>query len=786
MDEERRGTPWTRRLRFDTPRRRAGHLALAVLLAISGLGLAIVHAAAPTTHTSTLATSGSFFALAESGDTLYAASENGGSVLLERSMDRGVDWSATPVPYSIVAGGSPWIHATVAVDGERVVLAASSGGTPIYLGPPPGGFAAALEPFGPCGTNSTVLLASSADGGHSWSTSTLVAANLSISSLDAGIVGGGAAVAWLGDTTACSGATTQVQAVTSGDGGADWSLVQSLSVAGTLVPGGENPELAPGRSGLTLGFGLNSLKDGSSELALFSYDASSGRGFVPATVLPAPSSWTLQGSADGLAYLLTPTYLVPLTTPPYTALPFNQLQSDGPSIGALPRVVSLTPLEGGVVEVAATTPDALGVDCWQFDTGSAVATPTCHVRLEPALSPAPAALPIVALIDGGGWWTAIGASGPPSCGLPCPIATPYGGAVPPYANGSNSPAPIAAPAAVGTSICLTGCSSAQGLLSYSYSPSDAGVQSTLLALAVGLMLLGLGWIAAVVGIPRLARRSRTARADPPVPTEAAGTLGTIRLRYRLGLVVWAIAWSPLAVIALLGPPGGDPSAVVPVALVAGVIGALAAIPWHWSARRRLAYLLGSPDPPMFSVLPPPEEGEGEPSARRADRPWLDSWAVAAVLGLVLLLGLPIGGSGGIASGGSASPEGAIYGSIVLALLAAFVVLRALYHARFSRNLREVGVDPGSPDPSEAPVRRRIAWGAALLPLNPWVGLVAAYALGMMLPVAAGIGVWIALPLTYLGIALLLGGFGPTFGPAGLPRSAGPTGDIDGARIVGSG
>ncbi|HEV2429063.1 MAG TPA: hypothetical protein VGV64_04345, partial [Thermoplasmata archaeon] len=455
MDEERRGTPWARRLRFDTPRRRAGHLALAVLLAISGLGLAIVHAATPTTHTSTLATSGSFFALAESGDTLYAASENGGSVLLERSMDRGVDWSATPVPYSIVAGGSPWTHAAVAVDGERVVLTASSGGTPVYLGPPPSGYATAVGPFGPCGANSTVLLASSIDGGHSWTTSTLVAANLSITSLDAGIVGGGAAVAWLGDSTSCSASTTQVEAVTSADGGAGWSLVQSLSIAGTVVPSGENLELAPGQSGLTLGFGLLSPGEGASKLALFSFDAASGRGFVMATVLPAPSSWTLQGSADGLAYLLTPTYLVPLTTPPYTALPFNQLQSDGPTIGALPRVVSLVPLEGGVVEVAATTPDALGVDCWQFDTGSAIATPTCHVRLNAALSPAPAALPIVALIDGGGWWAAIGASGPLSCGLPCPVT--YGGAssggpIPPYANGSNPAVPIAGPAAVGTSI----------------------------------------------------------------------------------------------------------------------------------------------------------------------------------------------------------------------------------------------------------------------------------------------------------------------------------------------
>ncbi|HEY6237888.1 MAG TPA: hypothetical protein VIZ68_01720, partial [Thermoplasmata archaeon] len=101
---------------------------MAVALVLGGLTLAIMNDSTPGYHVTSLALSGSFFALAASGDTLYAASDNGGSVLLEESTDRGIDWTASPVPYSAVAGGAPWDYAAVAVDGTHVILTAATGG----------------------------------------------------------------------------------------------------------------------------------------------------------------------------------------------------------------------------------------------------------------------------------------------------------------------------------------------------------------------------------------------------------------------------------------------------------------------------------------------------------------------------------------------------------------------------------------------------------------------------------------------------------------------------------
>ena len=124
MDELHQGpedgrdpTPRTR----NSARSRGYALAFAVAasLLLGGLSLAIVREATPTYRTSSLATSGSFFALADSGNTLYAASDNGGSILLEKSMDQGTDWSSTAVPYPAVAGGAPWDYAAVAADGSH-------------------------------------------------------------------------------------------------------------------------------------------------------------------------------------------------------------------------------------------------------------------------------------------------------------------------------------------------------------------------------------------------------------------------------------------------------------------------------------------------------------------------------------------------------------------------------------------------------------------------------------------------------------------------------------------
>ena len=76
------------------------------------------------------------------------------------------------------------------------------------------------------------------------------------------------------------------------------------------------------------------------ELSLWQFSGSAGSGFSQISQLPAPASWTLQGSPNTPAYLLTPTYLIPITSGHLTAIPFNQLQVDGPGTGSLPHVVS--------------------------------------------------------------------------------------------------------------------------------------------------------------------------------------------------------------------------------------------------------------------------------------------------------------------------------------------------------------------------------------------------------------------------------------------------------------
>ncbi|HZY70806.1 MAG TPA: sialidase family protein [Thermoplasmata archaeon] len=509
MGEQNGKEPLVRRLRLDSPRRRIAQALVAATVALAGTALAVVDGMGAPAHVTRLAESGSFYALAASDSTLYAASDNGGSILLERSSNQGVDWAASPVPYSAVAVGVPWTHAAVAADGDRIVMAASSGGTltaPLYRPGVPYPAALAFPVNGTCSTNSTVFVGTSSDGGLSWSSQTLESPDLAVTSLQVSLVGSSAAVAWVGTTYQCGSATTTTEAITSLDGGATWGAPQSLGVPNAAVPPGEALEMAPDSQGIVVAFGVLASNSSQSDLALWRL-VRGGASFSALGVLPAPTSWTLQGSPSTPSYLLTPTYLIPLTNAPYTALPFDQLQSDAPSIGALPSVVSLVPERSGVVEIAATTANNLGVDCWQFDTVRLAINEACHVSLVTPLVSAGEVLPIVSLIDGGGWWVAIGASGtgcPPGC-------VPSGGGpiMNPPAAPTNGPA-------VGTSVCLAGCSSAQGLDAYSFDGTAARVQGGLAIGGVVLLVAGGAWLIVVAA----ARAKRGARAPRPRPQGA--------------------------------------------------------------------------------------------------------------------------------------------------------------------------------------------------------------------------------------------------------------------------
>ncbi|HTT34883.1 MAG TPA: hypothetical protein VMH78_03310, partial [Thermoplasmata archaeon] len=726
-------------------------LAIAASLVLAGLVVAIAAGAEPAYHVSTLATSGSFFALAESGDILYTASDNGGSVLLEKSLDRGADWSASPVPYSAVAGGAPWALAAVAADGTHLVLAAATAGSylgpatwypPVYNGPPPAGASSAFAPANQtlCGTPSSILVASSPDGGRSWTTTTWET-NLTVASLQAAFEGNRTAVAWLGEPVSCNG-TAEVGAVTSDDAGVRWSPPQFIANHTGGSAYGTGVEMAPSTAGIVVAFPYSPANATTSELAIFSFAPTAAAGFAPVTTLPAPGSWTLQGDPGTPAYLLTPTYLVPLVSPPYTAIPFNELQRDA-GLGSLPRVVSLVPTSGGIVEVAATTSDNLGVDCWQIDPASFAVTQSCHVPLGSFLLPADAMLPIVALIDGGGWWIAIGASGNPTgCVGACPGGyAPSGG----YAASASS--------AVGTSVCLTGCSAVAGLAAYSYAPGATVPRNAAFVVAGALAVTGLalGWF--VRRRTRASRRTKTSRTAAPSTPRAR-----LARSYRTSLLVWAIAWLPLA--ALSFDPAGATlyPAFAGVIVLGAVTGSLLAGAFLFSGRRAVAQAEGFDPARLETAVPAPEPGPGYERVRFASLSAYASWAT----GLVVLISLTVAINAGPPSSGSAlSAAGNAPALAVLVATTAFVGLRALYHA----SLAGCAVAPdGSETASErwrsgAAVRTWV--GATLLPLNPFVGLALGYALDGALGGSPYVLAWAFLATTLTGIAVLAGCFGPT-------------------------
>ncbi|MDE1882189.1 MAG: hypothetical protein KGI89_16765 [Euryarchaeota archaeon] len=96
------------RLRLDTPKGRLWHRAVGTSLVLLGLTAGLAANGIPLYHVALLSQAGSFFALTATGNTLYVASSNGGSVLLERSHDRGLTWADSRVPYPVIAGGAPW------------------------------------------------------------------------------------------------------------------------------------------------------------------------------------------------------------------------------------------------------------------------------------------------------------------------------------------------------------------------------------------------------------------------------------------------------------------------------------------------------------------------------------------------------------------------------------------------------------------------------------------------------------------------------------------------------
>ncbi|HTT25480.1 MAG TPA: hypothetical protein VMH90_00765, partial [Thermoplasmata archaeon] len=561
----------------------------------------------------------------------------------------------------------------------------------------------------------------------------------------------------------CDNSSGEVGALTSMDGGGSWSAIQSLSPIGATVPRGEQIEMAPQRQGLVVAFGTIPDDQSTAQLRLWDLSAGDEYGFTPGAVIPAPSSWTLQGSATSGAFLLTPTYLIPLGTPPYTALPFRQLQVDGGGIGLLPSVVSLVPIDTSTVEIAATNADNRGVDCWQVDVVHFAVVQTCHIRLVASLTSSASDLPIVALIDDGNGWVAIGASGAgtPGCDPQCSTA-PVAGTASSSASAAGTP--------VGTSVCFGGCSSAEGLAAYTYAPGSSHWQALVDEAAAGVVALSGVWLLAnLVAYRRSYPRPFPATSDATVvPGEEEvrrRRAATLSHRYRVGLGIWALAWAPLLLLAFFPAYGGDPAILTGAAVIGATLGALTSSFYIGEVRRRLQVSSGATIERLL----------GGDDARAEEVPFqmtrqlalfaYGSWtAVLVFLSLFFVTVTGGFGSEGFGSTGdpAAGPATVSAGDVlVLASLLVAVGLRALYHYQLAvaTSLTQARAPPNPGTRDWAGVRSSL--GAALLVWNPLVGLIVGTVLSGMLPDGPQVLAEAAVPVTLLGIALLAGAFGPT-------------------------
>lgn len=700
-----------------------------------------------------LASSGSFFALTEAGTTLFAASSNGGSILLEKSTDRGLSWSPSLVPLYAVSGGAPWDLAVVAADGSDLVLTAASGlsypggGTGYYPGGPTG-----------CNQNSTLLLASSHDGGLTWSSRAVYLSGEVITSLQAGIEGTQAAVAWIHQPVGACGATQgEVSAVSSTDAAASWTVWQNLTLGSASLVSDESLQMAPEGSGIVIAFLEQPSGASTASLGLWLDAQGSGSGFSTSPMLlPAPSSWTLQGDPDTPALLVTPTYLIPIqgtSLGSLTAIPFFQLQQDGGGTGQLPSLLSVVPLSSTRFEIAATLPQGDGVDCWQLGLVTDQVTQTCHVPLGSLLVPSSEQFPIVALLDGGGYWIAVGAAGTPTCYDVCPV-----GAQASTAGGG---------AAVGTSVCVEGCAAQQGLAAYAFNEGSTLSSSLVSAFSGLIVVAGLGWMVAA----RRARR-RLASSDPPTAPEAsnAPTSGTEPYRvlgtYRRGMLIWALAWIPLAIVLLVPNSSGDFGIAPWLAVLGGILGGIIVLPFHAQVRRTLQRVYGVHPERLFQEDPQTDVLTQDHVRWAAFFAYL-SWIAGFLLVVLLLFSLSgaMDRTSASAYGGPGSSAQLGAGAfLLLASVLSVVLFRAIYHwqlseavlrvrAQMTTGSAETPVDPG------LVVRTRV--GTGLLVWNPFVGLLMGWAIQPVLPAAPNVLTLAFVPVTLLGILLLYGMFGKT-------------------------
>jgi hypothetical protein len=714
------------------PRKVRGVLPVTVgfLLVMAGL-VSALSGGAQVYQITSVTPQGEFAGLARGGNDIYLAEEVNNSFGVLKSSDHGLSWFLLPLLTPKVVSGVSWGYAALAADDNDVI------------------FVSATTNSCSLGYNTTVLIEASQNGGSSWNP-TYMELNIQIGSLGAAMSNGLAAVVWtahaIAPYTCLESSQDLAQVIVSPDAGTTWSSVQDITPSSGSVLASADIALASSNAGIIAAVEQHEASSSLYQLALYRYANSSSPGFVP---LPqaeqlAPINWALLGSSSTTAFLLTPTSLTPVGATEGGSIPFPQLQKyDVQEFDQLPMVTALGPVGTNSVDVAVTMPAQGGIDCWRINLDSEVVSHSCDVNFQGSLYPVGTSQTVVGLVDGGNWWAALfGTSYSPG----------YGGGV----------------AATTTA---TGAYSSSAQTGHAYTYDGTSILSTILTV-LGAVLIALGLVILLViqRSARLRRKGSSGREGSPDPNDPEYRLRVLTQKakrdYRIALYCWLAAWSPLVVLAFL-PSASDMSALLWPALVGGAaLGTVLVFPFDVRMRRNLPswqrpglldtfFRKGG----MWTSFVATRDSGSEERVNRmgATNSLLRiSWALGFLAGVVMLATISLWAT----NTDSQAVTPSVLACVLACLLCAFVLVRVLYHIRLTSTTVLKDEENGGTSVLTGSNLRGIL-GAALLPWNPLVGALLGLMFQPVLSASPFLLAWAFLVINMIGIALLLGAFGPT-------------------------
>jgi uncharacterized membrane protein len=674
---------------------------------------------------------GEFAGLARGGNDIYLAEEVNNSFGLLKSTDHGLSWFLLPLLTPKVVSGVSWGYAALAADDSDVL------------------FVSATTNSCSIGLNTTILIEASQDGGSTW-THSVLELSIQIGSLGAAVSNGLAAIVWSAhaiDPYSCLESSQDLaQVIVSPDTGTTWSSVQDMTPINGSVLASADIALASSDAGIIAAVEQHESSSSLYQLVIYRYANSSSSGFVELSQSQqlAPVNWALLGTSSTPAFILTPTSLIPIGATEGGSIPFPQLQEyDVQELVQLPMVSALGPVGSNSVDVAVTMPQQGGIDCWRINLESEVVSHSCQVSFQGSLYPTGTSQAVVGLVDGGTWWAALfGTSYSPG----------YGGGI----------------AATTTA---TGAYSSSAQTGKAYSFNGTSILSTILTI-LGAVLIASGLIVLffIQRSARMRRKGSSEREDTSGLSDSERRLQITTQKakrdYRIALYCWLGVWSPLVLLAFF-PTVSDMSALLWPALVGGAaVGAVLVFPFDVRMRRNLPSwqrpgLLDS----FFSkggVWTSFVGFEGAQSEDRVNRMRATSallrisWALGFLAGVMMLVSIPIWAT----SSGTQVTTPSVLVCILAFFLVAFVLVRVIYHLRLaSATVLIDGENGGTAVPTKSSLRGIL--GAALLPWNPLVGALLGLMFQPELNVSPFLLAWAFLVVNMIGIAILLGAFGPT-------------------------